>query len=138
LVFRSISVAGKALLVNTLPLLAAFGVMGWLGVPLDAGTVLVGNLALGIAIDDSIHILAAHEAAGGRGDALDIALQKVLPAISATTASVALGFAVLGFSDFVFTRNLGILTSGIMLLCYFCDVLFLPALLSHRRPPRGA
>ncbi len=55
-----------------------------------------------------------------------------------TTALVALGFAVLAFSDFTFIRHLGILTAGLMVLCLLADFLLLPAMLSRlQTAPEG-
>lgn len=134
-VFRSVPVAGVALLTNALPIAAAFGVMGLLGVALDAGTVIVGSLALGMAVDDTMHVLAAHHDAriDGRDTrhALDAALGETLPAVSYTTVVVTLGFGVLAFSDFTFIRNFGMVIAGIMCVCWLADVHFLPALLAR-------
>ena len=52
-----------------------------------------------------------------------------MPPLTYTTMAVALGFAVLAVSDFTLTRNLGVLTSGVMLLCLAADLLLLPVLL---------
>jgi predicted RND superfamily exporter protein len=125
LIFRSWKLAGAALIANVIPMLVAFGGMAWLGIPLDAGTVLVANLALGIAVDDTIHFATVYRIE----PTLDSTLQKVLPALASTTLAVGAGFCVLGFSEFAFTRNLGILTALIMALCFLADVLLLPSLL---------
>ncbi|UCE85778.1 MAG: MMPL family transporter, partial [Deltaproteobacteria bacterium] len=132
-IFRSPRLAAVALVPNALPVAMAFGTMGLLRIPLDAGTVLVGNLALGIAVDDTIHTVTGfyRERAGRAGvsRALLGAFERVLPPVVFTTLGVSLGFAALGFSGFTFTRNLGIVTAGIMLLCLAANVLLLPALL---------
>jgi predicted RND superfamily exporter protein len=60
---------------------------------------------------------------------LDSVLARVLPALVFTTLAVALGFAVLSFSELAFIRHLGRLTAGIMVLCLLADVVLLPALL---------
>ena len=125
LIFRSWKLAGAALVVNVVPMLIAFGGMAWLGIPLDAGTVLVANLALGIAVDDTIHFAIVYQ----RETSLDATLTKVLPALSSTTIAVGAGFCILGFSEFAFTRNLGILTAVILALCFLADVFLLPCLL---------
>lgn len=125
LIFRSWKLAGSALIANVIPMLIAFGGMAWLGIPLDAGTVLVANLALGIAVDDTIHFASVYQ----DESSLDSTLKKVLPALASTTLAVGAGFCVLGFSEFAFTRNLGILTALIMALCFLADVLLLPSLL---------
>jgi predicted RND superfamily exporter protein len=107
--------------------------MGLLGVAIDAGTVLVGNLALGIAVDDTIHVVNGFYQGSEQGasprEALESVLARVLPALVFTTLAVALGFAVLSFSEFTFIRNLGVLTAGIIVLCLLADVILLPALL---------
>jgi predicted RND superfamily exporter protein len=50
---------------------------------------------------------------------------------------IATAFFVLGFSEFTITRNLGLLTGGIMVLCLLADVTLLPALLLRLTPRRG-
>ena len=125
LIFRSWKLAVAALIANVVPMLIAFGGMAWLGIPLDAGTVLVANLALGIAVDDTIHFASVYQ----DEPTLDSTLKKVLPALASTTLAVGAGFCVLGFSEFAFTRNLGILTALIMALCFLADVVLLPCLL---------
>jgi predicted RND superfamily exporter protein len=132
-IFRWPRLAGAALLPNALPVAMTFGVMGLLGVAIDAGTVLVGNLALGIAVDDTIHVVNGFYQSRERGtssrQALESVLARVLPALVFTTLAVALGFAVLSFSELAFIRHLGRLTAGIMVLCLLADVILLPALL---------
>lgn len=131
-VYRKPSVVGAALVPNVVPVFMVFGIMGLVGMPLDAGTVVVGSLALGIAVDDTVHVVTAYlKCRDDRevGGALELALRRVLVPITYTTLVVALGFGVLGFSEFTFTRNLGLLTAGIMVLCFVADTLLLPAVL---------
>lgn len=125
-IFRSISIAGAALAANLAPLAIAFGAISLARLPLDAGVVLVVNLALGIAVDDTIHVASATRR---MKDPLRAAL-SALPALLSTTIAVGVGFAVLGFSSFVFTQTLGVLTAIVMGLCFVFDVVALPALLS--------
>jgi hypothetical protein len=140
-VFRSVSLAAYALVPNVLPIIATYGMMGLIGVPLDAGTVIVGSLALGIAVDDTMHVLAAHQQAlanGAKGnEAIRVALSETLPAVSYTTIVIAAGFGVLSLSGFTFIRNLGSIIAGIMIICWLADVYLLPALLA-RTPEESA
>jgi predicted RND superfamily exporter protein len=145
IIFRSSKLAVIALAPNALPVAMAFGAMGVLGIALDAGTVLVGNLALGIAIDDTIHTITGYYRRRSTGESPEHALlrtfERVLPPIVFTTLTIGLGFAVFGFSTLVFTRHLGLVTSGIMVLCLLADILLLPALLlaaSRNRRPKTA
>jgi predicted RND superfamily exporter protein len=141
-IFRSARLAWIALVPNLVPIAMGFGAMGLLGVPLDAGTVVIGNLAFGIAVDDSIHAVTAFFTRWRAGETTTVALESayrgVAPPLVYTTALVALGFSVLAFSDFTFIRHLGILTAGLMVLCLLADLLLLPALLSRlQAPPEG-
>jgi predicted RND superfamily exporter protein len=132
-IFRSLRLAVIALVPNILPVAMAFGAMGILGIALDAGTVLVGNLALGIAIDDTIHTVTGYYRQRSMNTSRELALartfERVLPPVVFTTVTIGVGFAVFGFSTLVFTRHLGLVTAGIMVLCLLADVLLLPALL---------
>jgi predicted RND superfamily exporter protein len=133
LIFRSRRLALLSLAPNAIPLLLIFGALGSLGLPLDAGTALIGCLALGVAVDDTIHIVAGFHARRQAGlparEALDRTFAEVLPALASTTAMIALAFLVLAFSEFTITRNLGLVTSGIMVICFVADTSLLPALL---------
>ena len=133
LIFRWPRLALVALAPNALPLLVIFGGLGLLGIPLDAGTVLIGALALGVAVDDTIHLSTAFYKRHRMGETAATALMgtmvEVLPAITATTFLIAVAFFIFGFSEFTITRNLGWLTGSIMLLCLLADLTLLPALL---------
>ncbi|MBW2541453.1 MAG: MMPL family transporter [Deltaproteobacteria bacterium] len=141
-IFRSLRLAWIALVPNLVPIAMGFGAMGLLGVPLDAGTVLIGNLAFGIAVDDSIHAVTGFFERWRAGESTSAALgstyRSVAPPLIYTTAVVALGFAVLAFSDFTFIRALGVLTAVLMILCLLADLLLLPAMLIRLgAPPEG-
>jgi predicted RND superfamily exporter protein len=122
-----------ALIPNGVPLVITFGLMGFLKVPLDAATVCLGSLALGIAVDDTIHLMTGYTERRNSGKspaiALDQCLEHVLPALAFTTAAVVAGFAVLALSQFTLIRNLGLVTSGLVFLCLLADLTLLPPLL---------
>ena len=100
------------------------------------------TVCLGIAVDDTIHVVSGFHARTESGAsprrALDETFQEVLPAIASTTVMIAGAFLVLGFSEFSIARNLGLLTSGIMVLCFLADTSLLPALLVRRSPSTDA
>jgi len=136
-VIRSPRTAAIALVPNAIPLVMVFGFLGLIGVPLDAGIVCLGSLALGIAVDDTTHIVLRYQDGVQRGEhperALNHAFQSVLPAVVLSTLAVSLGFVVLGFSEFTLTRNLGLVTVAIVSACLVADATLLPALLA---PPK--
>jgi len=137
-IFRSFRLTVVALIPNTVPIALAYGAMGLFGVPLDAGTIVLGSLALGIAVDDTIHVaegyLSYRPHAHSAQEALVRTYERSLPAICFTTGVVTVGFLVLAFSTFSLTRNLGIITSALMVLCLLADLsLFAPLLLRFLR-----
>ena len=143
LVFRKAWPTFAALVPNAAPMVVFYGFMGLAGLPLDAATVCIGSVALGIAVDDTIHLATGYrdERAAGRGprEALDATLERVLPAVVPTTVSIAVGFAVLGASDFTLIRNFGLVTASLMVVCLVADLTLLAPLLARapRRAARG-
>jgi predicted RND superfamily exporter protein len=127
---------------NIVPTVMVFGFMGWLGIPLDAGTVVIGSLALGIAVDDTIHLVNGFheriEAGAESPVALNDAISHILHPVVLTTASIGLGFGLIGFSGFVLTRNVGLLLSGVTVVCLIADLVLLPALLMTLQRSKSA
>lgn len=136
LFLRSVTGTTIAMLVNLVPIGLVFGAMGLLSVPLDAATVCLGSMALGIAVDDTIHLISAYRASIQGGATADVAmrnaLDKVMPPLTMTTLAIAIGFAVLAFSSFTLIGNLGIVTSITVCICLLADLTLLPALLLER------
>jgi predicted RND superfamily exporter protein len=122
-----------AMLPNLVPVLVMFGAMGYGGVPLDASTVVLSGLALGIAVDDTVHLaigyLGNRRRGFCRGRSIELAMRRSAGPILFTTVAVSLGFGVLCLSGFVPVAGLGFLTVSVMVLCLFADLTLLPALL---------
>jgi hypothetical protein len=137
-VIRSARIAAVALVPNAIPLIAVFGFLGLVGIPLDAGTVCLGSLALGIAVDDTTHLVLRYQDAIKRGaepqSALAHSFRVVLPAVILSTLAISAGFGVLSFSEFALTRNLGLVTTSIVIACMIADATLLPALLAWSTP----
>jgi len=97
--------------------------------------VLVGSIAIGIAVDDTVHLVMRFQEERGLGwgaqRAMERALERVLVPLVYTTTVVGAGFAVLGFSDFSFTRSLGILTASIVVMCLVANAVLVPTVLGR-------
>jgi predicted RND superfamily exporter protein len=135
-IFRSLRVAALAMIPDVVPLVLTFGFMGLVGIALDAATVVVGCLALGIAVDDTIHLLAGFTAHPlHRKDprlALEDTFRRVLPPTLLTTAAISIGFGVVGLSGFGMIRNFGLLTAASVAAALLTNLTLLPALLLGR------
>jgi predicted RND superfamily exporter protein len=130
---RSWSLTILALALDAIPVLAAFALMGFANIPLDAATVMVAGITIGVAVDDTVHIMCAYQAAAtgntGVASALRSALAQVGPSITATTMTSLAGFFVLLRSDFVPLQRFGLIAGTAMIVAWAADVFLLPALL---------
>ncbi|MGH0036450.1 MAG: efflux RND transporter permease subunit [Myxococcota bacterium] len=141
MLFREPAVVLAGLVPNVIPLIVVFGGLGLAGLPLDAGTACLGSLAIGIAVDDTIHVLLTFRRnkllGGAVAEALAATYHEVLPALVYTTLAVSVGFGVISLSEFSLTRNLGWVTAVVVALCLFADLTLLPALLMVREGVRA-
>ena len=132
--FLSAKIGFFAILPNVLPILVFFGVMGWLGILLNLGTSLIAAIALGIAVDSTIHYMARLnlELRGETDQAAAVvrALRTVGVPIVYTTGALCLGFLTFSLSSFVPIQNFGILAGLTMVTALGANLILLPALLS--------
>jgi predicted RND superfamily exporter protein len=129
---RSVKLTALSVLPNVVPLLAAFAVMSVAGITLDAATVMVASIALGIAVDDTVHLLVAidrPESQGATSISLRRALEHVGPALVLTTVAACIGFFALTTSAFVPIRFFGLLSGTAMLVALAADLWLVPAML---------
>lgn len=113
---------------NLWPVALVLGAMPLLGMALDAGTVMVASIALGIAVDDTLHLL---HGLVRRRRPVDEVMRTVGPALAWTTAAGILGFGVLAFSNFVPLARFGLLVAMTLGLALLADVVLLPLLLAE-------
>lgn len=138
LLFGSWKVGMLAMIPNVFPLVLVTGLAGWVGIPFDSDTLLVIPIAIGIAVDDTIHFLThyKHEMLQGKTSeqALGSALNKVGQAMVFTTAVLAIGFFVFVFSAYIPLTNFGILAAIAISSALFADLYLLPVLLNVWKP----
>jgi len=131
--FGSVRLGLFALVPNVFPLAALTGVMALLGVSLKPSSILVFSIAFGIAVDDSIHLMARfrHLARGGmeRGASVLRALQESGRALVMSTLVVSAGFTLLLASRFELLFLVGLLTAVTALTALAADLFLFPALL---------
>ena len=127
---------------NLMPILCVLGVMGWAGMPLDTISVLIGGIALGLVVDDTIHILHGFrrefEATGDVEEATIRTMRTTGRALFFTTAVLTVAFAIYGLAEADTVSNFGKLTALAVLLAFLFDIFLLPALLALVYRRRGA
>jgi predicted RND superfamily exporter protein len=136
---RSLRLGLVAMLPNVWPVLVYFGLLGIGVAPLSLPTSLIGSVALGLAIDDTVHILVRYQRERRAGldanAATRMAMRRVGRPVSITSAMLCAGFGVVALSGFASLREFGILSAVTMALCLAADLLLLPALLAQPTSP---
>lgn len=136
-VFRSLRLGLIAMVPNIVPVVVFFGVLGFGVAPLSIPTSLIGSIALGIAIDDSMHFLVAYRRQRERGltpeAAAEVCIASVGRPIVMTSIMIVIGFLVILASGFATLQEFGALTALTMAICLATDLLLLPALLVRMR-----
>lgn len=142
--FRSPVLALFSLIPNLLPVLLPLAVFGWFGWEVDGPSVAVASVALGVCVDDTIHLFAkfklAHDQGATAEQALRYAFRHVGGAVTWTSVTLVLGFSVLGLATFRPNVMMGLLGASMIALAWVCDVVLTPAFLSllTRKEPKAA
>ncbi|ACL03972.1 Putative uncharacterized membrane protein [Desulfatibacillum aliphaticivorans] len=135
LLFLSGKVGFAAIATNLFPIILCFGFMGWVGIKLSVVTSLIASIAIGLAVDDTIHYLVRYNREFKRDLDKDRAMRDTLrsvgPPIIYTTITISLGFSILLFSHFQPTSVFGLLMVITMIAALIGDLVFLPAIMLH-------
>lgn len=133
ILFRSFKYGLLSIVPSVLPILLTGGIAGLLGIYLDLNTMLVGAMTMGIAVDDSIHVmnryLAAKQGGASTHEAVTSAMNESGRAVIFSSAVLVLGFSVFCLASFTTIIYVGLFGSIIMLLALLGDLLLLPATL---------
>lgn len=140
LVLRSLAGAAATAVIVALSVSSAVGLFGWLGLPLTAPSSSAPIMILTLAVADCIHIINTALHGVGRGlpkaEAIAGSLRSNGRAVFLTSATTALGFLSLNFSDVPPLRDLGNITSAGVIVAYGLSMTLLPSLL-HALPLGG-
>ena len=126
-----------AMVPNVVPVLLFFGLLGLGAAPLSLPTSLIGCIALGIAIDDTVHLLVRYreerDAGADPERAVAQCVRKVGRPVAITSLMLSAAFLTIALSEFATLREFGLLTAATMGLCLVTDLVLLPALLLRAR-----
>jgi predicted RND superfamily exporter protein len=141
LFFRSVKVGVLSLIPNVIPVLLVYGIMGLLGIPLNLGTAMIATIAIGVAVDDTVHHvvtfkrqLALHQ---DRRVAVAATIRIQGPPIVYVSVALAGGFLVFVFSSFVPVIHYGVLSSLVMLIAMVGELVLTPVMMYWAAPLRG-
>lgn len=134
----SVRVGLISMIPNLTPIIITLGVMGWRGFPMDAFTLLTGSIALGLAVDDTIHFMHNFRRYYRQTSDTRLAIRKTLEttaqALFITSAVLSSGFFVYIFSSMINLINFGILTGFTIIMALLADIILAPALMVVLEP----
>ncbi|MGE5478336.1 MAG: MMPL family transporter [Bacteroidales bacterium] len=133
LLYQSLLAGIISMVPNLIPIAICFGTMALVGLPLNPGTASVAAVALGIAVDDTIHFFSAYLLACKHEPDPDTAIRttfysEVVPVIT-TTVALSSGFVILAFSDFTIVAQYGLMSAFTIFIAMFVDLFMTPAIL---------
>jgi hypothetical protein len=118
---------------NLFPIIVALGIMIPLDMPLDMFTMLIGSIAIGLAVDDTVHFMhnfrKYYHETGDVPESVRHTLLTAGRAMFVTTIVLSSGFFIFLLAEMNNLINFGILTGLAIIMALFADFLLAPALM---------
>ncbi|MDY6825036.1 MAG: MMPL family transporter [Thermodesulfobacteriota bacterium] len=138
IVLGSLRMGLLSMLPNLTPVVVTLGAMGWAGIPLDYVKLLIACVAIGIAVDDTVHMIVRyrHEFSrtGHYEKALFASMKGVGRALFITSVVLVAGFLVDIFSIMQTMVDFGILVACTIAFALVADFFLLPSLVLAFKP----
>jgi predicted RND superfamily exporter protein len=119
---------------NLAPILITLGVMGWFEIPLDAFTLLIGSIAIGLAVDDTIHFMhnfrRYYQRSGDLRGSVRETLASTGQALLFTSLVLSTGFFLYMLASMRVLFYFGLLTGFTIIVAFLADVILAPALMA--------
>jgi predicted RND superfamily exporter protein len=130
---RGIAAGLVAMISNVFPMILLFGLLGWTRRPLDIGSVMTASIALGMAIDGTLHFLTffrrGRDAGRTPADAVRGAFGHCAGAMAQSTLVCGLGIMVFAASSFAPTSRFAWMLAVLLAAALAGDLVLLPAML---------
>ena len=131
--FRSLRAGLWAMIPNVFPLLALGGYTGLFWDTVDTDTLILGMIALGIGVDDTIHFISRFRLESKRSDDVREAIERTFRfsgrGIVITTFIFVLGFSPLAMSDYLPIHIMGTMLPFCFVVAVVADLLLVPAMI---------
>lgn len=133
IVVRSVLAGSLAMIPNVLPCVAVLGSMGIAGMTIEIGSMMTASVALGIAVDDTLHFITWFRRGlsdgKSRREAVAGAYQRCGAAMVQTSLICGLGLLVFAVSDFVPISRFAWVMFAMLMSALVADLIVLPAIL---------
>jgi len=136
-VFRSTRISFLVMIPNLTPVILFFGILGLGIAPLSLPTSMIGCVVLGVAVDDTVHMLVTYRRMRESGEdpegAMLEAVRRVGRPMVVSSLMLIAGFLTITVSGFATLVEFGYLSAMTMVICLAADLIMLPALLVRAR-----
>jgi predicted RND superfamily exporter protein len=133
LLLSDLRIGLASMIPNLTPILLSLGLMGWLGVRIDMFTMMIGSIAIGLVVDDTIHFMHGFRRNFAQGGDARQAVRETLEttgqALLFTSLILATGFLIFAFSQMENLSYFGLFTSLTIAAAFLIDILVSPALM---------
>ncbi|MCO4845301.1 MAG: MMPL family transporter [Sulfurovum sp.] len=133
LILGSVRIGLLSMIPNLTPIILGLLLMYFAHIPLDMFTLLIGSIAIGLAVDDTIHFLhnfrRYYLESGDSAKAIEQTFFTTGKAMVITTIVLSLGFYAYIMANMISVQNFGLLTGTVIILALLADLLLAPSLM---------
>ncbi|MCP4131476.1 MAG: MMPL family transporter [bacterium] len=134
ILFVTIKAGLLSMIPNIFPVVTVFGIMGIFDITLNTGTCMIAAIAIGISVDDTIHLMSRYNKEmreiQNMKKAIEASLKSEIRPVFSTSIGLMLGFGIMGLSNLLPIAHFGILSAFVMFTALLGDFLVTPILLS--------
>lgn len=131
-----------SLIPNIAPIIIGMGLMYWMDYTLDLFTIMVGSIAIGVAVDDTIHFMHNYRRYYRREGSVPVAVRLTLHstgrALLVTSIALAVGFFVFLLASMKNVHAFGFVTGLVIVAALLADLMLSPALVTLLDRAAGA
>jgi predicted RND superfamily exporter protein len=134
LILGTFRTGAAAMVPNLAPIVLTLGLMGWVGIPLGLFTLMIGGIAIGLAVDDTIHFMhnfrKYYERSGDVHQSVQETLRTTGHALLVTSMVLSLSFFIFMLADVSDLVIFGFLTGFTIVVAFLADITVSPALMA--------
>ncbi|NEW61161.1 MMPL family transporter [Sulfurovum sp. bin170] len=133
LILGSVRIGLFSMIPNLAPIIVGLLLMYVMNIPLDMFTLLIGSIAIGLAVDNTIHFIHNFKRyyleSGDSAKAIEQTFFTTGKAMVITTLVLSLGFFAYLSANMISVQNFGLLTGAVISFALLSDLLLAPALM---------
>ncbi len=141
LLIGNLKIGLLSMIPNLTPILLMLGIMGIMDYPLDMFTMLIGSIAIGLAVDDTVHFMHNYRRYLGETSDVRESVRRTLltagRAMLVTTVVLSLGFFIFMFATMSNLFNFGLLTGITIIAALLSDFFLAPAIMTLVGVPKN-